>query len=169
MLQQIISHTPLYVWALLAFLMYRGYLASKDRETTLRNLAIIPGVMLVLSLQGMVGKFGFSDTALLAWAAGAIASTALTWSLVDAGRMTADRGKGTLHQRGSWIPLVLMMSIFVIKYTVAIVSAMHPALNESRTFMLAICVLFGLCNGIFFGRLLRCASVYFQQPAVMGA
>jgi len=169
MLQQIISHTPLYVWALLAFLMYRGYLASKDREATLRNLAIIPGVMLVLSIQGILGKFGGSDVALVAWAAGAIASTALTWTLVDASRITADRSKGTLHQRGSWIPLMLMLSIFVVKYAVAIVSAMHPELNDSGTFMFAVCILFGLFNGIFFGRLLRCAAVYFQQPAVMGA
>lgn len=169
MLQQIISHTPLYVWALLAFLMYRGYVASKDREATLRNLTIIPGVMLVLSIQGITGKFGGSDVALVAWAAGAGASTALTWTLVDASRITADRSKGTLHQRGSWIPLMLMMSIFVVKYAVAIVSAMHPELNGSSTFMFAVCILFGLFNGIFFGRLLRCASVYFQQPAPMGA
>jgi len=169
MLQQIISHTPLYVWALLAFLIYRGYLASMDRETTLRNLCIIPGVMLVLSLQGIVGKFGGSDSALLAWAAGAIVSTAVTWSLIDASRITPDRGKGTLHLRGSWVSLMLMMAIFVVKYSVAIVSAMHPALSESSTFMLAICGLFGLCNGIFFGRLLRCVSVYLQQPAAMNA
>ena len=32
MIQQIVSHTPVYVWALLAFLLYRGYLASRDRE-----------------------------------------------------------------------------------------------------------------------------------------
>src|SRR5471030_214407 len=169
MLQQIISHTPLYVWALLAFLMYRGYLASKDREATLRNLAIIPGVMLVLSIQGILGKFGGSDVALVAWAAGAIVSTAVTWSLIDASRITAHRGKGTLHLRGSWVSLMLMMAIFVVKYSVAIVSAMHPALSESSTFMLAICGLFGLCNGIFFGRLLRCVSVYLQQPAAMNA
>ena len=169
MLQQIISHTPLYVWAILAFLMYRGYLASQDRETTLRNLCIIPGVMLALSLQGIVGKFGGSDASLLAWAAGAIASTALTWTLIDASRIAADRSKGTLHLRGSWVSLMLMMAIFVVKYSVAIVSAMHPALNQSTAFMLTICVLFGLFNGIFFGRLLRCAAVYFQQPAVISA
>lgn len=169
MLQQIISHTPLYVWAILAFLMYRGYLASKDREATLRNLFIIPGVMLALSLQGIVGKFGGSDASLLAWAAGAIVSTAVTWSLIDASRITAHRATGTLHLRGSWVSLVLMMAIFVVKYSVGIVSAMHPELNQSTPFMLTICVLYGLFNGIFFGRLLRCVAVYFQQPAAINA
>src|SRR5471030_571889 len=89
MLQHIISHTPLYVWALLAVLMYRAYLASMDRETTLRNLCIIPGVMLVLSLQSIVGKFGGSDSAVVAWGAGAIVGTEGTWALVDASRITA--------------------------------------------------------------------------------
>ena len=37
-MQQLFSHTPLYVWAILAFLVYRGVLASRVREVSLRKL-----------------------------------------------------------------------------------------------------------------------------------
>ncbi|WP_295998525.1 DUF6622 family protein [Rugamonas sp.] len=167
--QQLLSHTPIYVWAILAFLVYRGVLASTDRATTMRTLCIMPAVMLVLSLQGIAGKFDLGGGVLLAWAVGAAAGAALTWMLIDGARISADRARGTVHQRGSWTPLALMLSIFVIKYSVAVVTAMHPALAQSAAFALPVCALFGCCNGIFFGRLLRQAAAYFQQPYALAA
>ena len=89
MLQQIFSHTPLYVWAILGFLVYRGVLASRAREVTLRKLCIIPLVMLALSLSGVHGSFGFDGVAPLAWAIGALAGAALAWTLTDARKIVA--------------------------------------------------------------------------------
>ena len=54
MLAQIILNTPVWVWALLMFLIYRGILASADREISLKKTFIIPVVMLALSVQGIV-------------------------------------------------------------------------------------------------------------------
>lgn len=169
MLQQIVGHTPVYVWALLAFLIYRGVVASAESTVTMRNLCIIPAVMLALSLQGISGQFGTGTGVLLAWAAGAAASLALTWRLMSGSGISADRAAGTVHLRGSWVPLVLMMSIFVVKYSVTVFAVMHPALRTDAAFALPVCVLFGCFNGIFFGRLLRYAAVYFQQPAALAA
>jgi hypothetical protein len=60
---QLLSHTPLYVWAILAFLVYRGTAAMRDREVEFRKLCIIPLVMLGLSLQDMSAKFGLDGLA----------------------------------------------------------------------------------------------------------
>ena len=43
-MQQIILRTPLWVWVLLAFLVYRGMLASVNRETSLKKAFIIPEI-----------------------------------------------------------------------------------------------------------------------------
>ena len=48
-MQQIILRTPLWVWPLLAFLVYRGLLASVDRETSLKKAFVIPAVMLTIN------------------------------------------------------------------------------------------------------------------------
>ena len=40
----------MYVWAILAFLVYRGVAASRTRTASLRSLFIIPAVMTVLAL-----------------------------------------------------------------------------------------------------------------------
>ena len=68
MLIQILTHTPFYVWAILAFLIQRGMIAMRDRDLELRKLVMIPAVMLVLSLQDMNAKFGLGGLALAAWA-----------------------------------------------------------------------------------------------------
>jgi hypothetical protein len=81
MLQQILIHTPGYVWAILAFLIYRGLIACTDREVEFSKLFIIPSVMLLLSVQDLAGKFGLGGVTLAAWAAGAMASAFLTWKL----------------------------------------------------------------------------------------
>ncbi len=160
MLQQIFSHTPLYVWAILGFLVYRGVLASRAREVTLRKLCIIPLVMLALSLSGVQGSFGLAGMAPLAWAAGALAGAALAWSLTDARAIVAIPARGSVQRPGSWLPLILMMSIFCMKYAVAVTLSIAPAYAHAAGFMLPVCLAYGCFSGLFLGGLLRTVAVY---------
>jgi hypothetical protein len=164
MIQQIISHTPIYVWALLAFLLYRGYLASQDRATSLRKVAMIPLVMLALALSSMNTHGALGDAVWLVWGVGAVAATALVWHF-SSSEIHVDRAAGTLFQRGSWLPMLTMIAIFVTKYAVAVLSAMHPQLAFSLPFASTIALLFGLFNGLFLGRLARYCAAYLRQPA----
>lgn len=168
MLQQIIAHTPLYVWALLAFLVYRGYLAASDQEVRLRNLFIIPAVMLYLSVSGMQQYFGSGAAVWACWMAGAAAGSALAWRMTG-GVVAVNRAEGTVIQRGSWAPLALMMGIFVTKYTVSVLMAVLPLAAHDATIVAATCAIFGLFNGIFVGRLARYLSAWLRQPAAIAA
>lgn len=162
MIQQILSHTPLYVWAILAFLVYRGVLASQDREVTLRAMAILPIVMTLLALMGIRGAFGFDGLPALFWLGGVAGGAALAWNLVQAGDIAADPARGTVALRGSWVPMGLMLTIFIMKYAVAILMAVVPALGHDLLFSAPVCALYGLFSGVFIGRLLRSLAVYRQ-------
>jgi hypothetical protein len=164
MIQQIISHTPVYVWALLAFLVYRGVQAAKDREVSLSKLFIIPVVMLLISLAGMNGHGLLGAGVWGVWFTGLLAAVLVTWT-AGKGEIVVDRAAGTVLQRGSWTPLMLMIAIFVTKYTVAVLSVMHPELQRQVPFVVAVSGLFGVFNGVFIGRLLRCVAAYVRQPA----
>lgn len=168
MIQQIISHTPTYIWALLAFLLYRGYLASKDRETSLQKVALIPLVMLGLTISSISSSGALGEGVWAVWAVGAAASAALIWTL-STSEITVNREAGTLHQRGSWMPMCLMIAIFCTKYAVAVVSAMHPELPHSLPFAVAVTLLYGVFNGLFLGRLARYAATWLRQPAPVAA
>jgi hypothetical protein len=168
MIQQIVSHTPVYVWALLAFLIYRGWLASQDRETSLRKVALIPLVMVGLSLTSINGNGPLGDGVWALWALGAVASAAAIWQF-SRREIMVNRAAGTVLQRGSWMPLVLMVAIFVTKYAVAVMSAMHPELQHSVPFAASVALLYGVFNGVFLGRLARYAAALLRQPVAVAA
>jgi hypothetical protein len=167
MLQQILIHTPLYVWAILAFLIYRGVIASTNREVEFNKLFIIPAIMLLLSLQDLAGKFGLSGMILAAWSAGAAVSAALVWKL-SAARVVAGNRPGSVLLRGSWLPLALMMAVFCTKYIAAVLLALNPQAHQNALFVVLVSSLFGIINGIFLGRLVRDTTAYHQAHARSG-
>lgn len=154
MLQQILIKTPVYVWAILAFLVYRGVLAARERDITPLRMAIVPVAMLVLALQSIAAQFGMESVAMLAWLLGA---AVLTLQRLAVGRsgVLAGAGAGKVRLRGSWTPLALMLAVFSIKYVLAIVLAIRPEMAGQALFAATACGLLGLCNGYFLGQLAR--------------
>lgn len=169
MIAQIVSHTPTYVWALLAFLLYRGALASRDRELAMRALFVIPAVMIGLSLSSMSGHGVLGGGVWAVWLLGVLAGAVVTWRLGSGIPVVVDRAAGTVLQRGSWAPLLLMIAIFCTKYAVAVTTAMHPELAQNPAFATAVTLLFGLFNGVFVGRLARYVAAWMAQPEPVAA
>ncbi|WP_244198929.1 DUF6622 family protein [Janthinobacterium svalbardensis] len=131
--------------------MYRGVLASRAREVTLRKLCIIPLVMLVLSLSGVHGSFGLDGMAPFAWLTGALAGAALAWTLVDTRKIVAIPQRHSVQHPGSWLPLILMISIFCMKYAVAVTLSIAPAYAHATGFSVPVCLAYGGFSGIFLG------------------
>ena len=152
MISEILSHTPVYVWAILAFLLLRGVLALRERDITVTRMTIIPAVMLVLALQSIGSRFGVDSPAMAAWLL-ATAAMALQRRRFGASRVKAGAEPGSLRMGGSWTPLLLMLTIFAIKYAMAIVLAVQPQLARGLVFSMTACGLLGLCNGYFLGQL----------------
>ncbi len=169
MLGQILSNTPLWVWAILAFLIYRGIRAASDRETPFNRLFIIPLAMLGLSLQGIVSIFGASLAAALNWTVFLSAATLLAWRFFDPAKVIVRVDRGAIFQQGSWMPLALMMGIFFTKYAVAIMLALKPPYAQHAGFVATTCALYGVFNGIFIGNLLRMVSIYQSAGAAVPA
>lgn len=168
MLKQIIIHTPLYVWAILAFLIYRGVLAASARELALKKLWIIPLLMLLLSLQNIGNKFGFGALPLAAWVAGASLAALAVWRYAPV-RISAASTPGLVRVAGSWATLAMMLAIFATKYATAVTLAIAPSLATSALFAGAVCMLFGSFNGYFLSRVagdtLACQALAAQGGA----
>ncbi|CUI06027.1 DUF6622 family protein [Massilia antarctica] len=154
MLIQILTHTPLYVWAILALLVYRGVVALREREMTLGKMFIIPLIMLALSLQDIAAKFGTAFLPLSAWASGAVVMTLLVWKFGSAG-ISAGATPGKVRVHGSWVPLAMMLAIFFTKYATAVTLVVQPQASHNALFSMLVCALFGVFNGYFLGGLAR--------------
>ncbi|MFC0132092.1 hypothetical protein CR105_26220 [Massilia eurypsychrophila] len=152
MLIQIVTHTPVYVWAILALLVYRGVVAMRDREMTIRKLFIIPVIMLALSLQDVVAKFGAGFMPLSVWTGSAVLMTLLVWKFSSAG-VSAAASSGRVIVHGSWAPLAMMMAIFFTKYATAVTLVIKPSASQDPLFSTVVCALLGVFSGYFLGRL----------------
>lgn len=168
MFRQVIVNTPVWVWALLAFLIYRGMRAAVGRETKLKTIFIIPAIMLVLSLQGIATTFGMDARAAASWLLCMIAGTGLTWHLFRGDSIAVYPERGVIFQQGSWTQLMLMMGIFFTKYVLGVMLALDPGHKQQVLFATVVCALYGLFNGIFIGRVLRIVTVYRHKQMQMG-
>lgn len=160
MLQQIVFNTPFWVWLLLAFLLYRGFLASSGREVPLRKTLIIPLLMLMLSAQGMLSSFGLTALTAPVWLSCFLLAAGIVWWRFQAGNMLAQPQRGVIFVPGSWLPMALMISIFMTKYVVGVLLALHPEQAQQAPFAATVCALYGFFSGIFIGKMGRMLQLY---------
>lgn len=158
MLNNILGHTPFYVWAILLLLAWRGASALRERETRLWQLFIVPCIMLPVALLDIGRKFGPGALPACAWGAGAAAVAWLAWR--GAARVAPGSAPGMVRVRGSVLPLLLMLAIFLVKYAAALALAVAPAALRDPATAAAACALLGCANGWFVGRLLRDMADY---------
>lgn len=160
MLQQILVKTPAWVWVLLAFLIYRGLVASVDRVVGLRKVFIIPLVMLALSVQGIASAFGGNAIAVPVWLMAMMAGAFAGWHLLGAEDVVPLPERGSVRLRGSWSTMVLILGIFLTKYTVNVALSLQPDLPHQLAFVATVCALYGVFNGVFIGQLLRIVAIF---------
>lgn len=155
MLTQITSHTPIWVWFLLIALLWLGHSQSRRRFASLPKITLLPLVMVGLSLQGTLHAFGAQPPVLVVW------FTAGVVSLIGVMRqpLSSDTRFDATHQRfdlpGSWVPMFLILGIFVTKYTVGALTALQPEWVHGTAFSLSLAALYGAFSGVFLGRAAR--------------
>jgi ABC-type phosphate transport system permease subunit len=72
MLYEILTHTPAWVFALFALLLWLGATQLTGRRVGLRRTLVMPVVMIGLSLYGVLSAFKDQPLAAAAWAAAAL-------------------------------------------------------------------------------------------------
>ncbi|HEY9063685.1 MAG TPA: DUF6622 family protein [Burkholderiaceae bacterium] len=154
MLLQIVQHTPVWVWGLLAGLVAYGVSQARDRELSLTRLTILPLVMLALSFSGVVSAFAHAGIALLAWAAGIAVALSIGRPLVRSRGARWSSATGLLHVPGSWMPLALMVAVFLVKYVAGVTLALHPELAANTLFGAGCGLAYGTFSGLFAARAL---------------
>jgi pimeloyl-ACP methyl ester carboxylesterase len=124
---QIIVHTPLWVWPLMALVVWLGVKGLRPRMLPLWRLAILPVIWLVLSLAS-IGQFPRPALALVAWLAALAIGLPLGF-LLGRRRIVRRLDDGRLEIAGGWFMLVFGISIFVVRYAFGVVFGMAPTLR----------------------------------------
>lgn len=155
MIAQILINTPLWVWGMLAGLLVLGFSQTRNRTVGLPRIIILPVTLGAFSLYGTISAFGTSPAVLGSWLATAILLVLVVTQLPLPAGSRYDSATRQFQLPGSWIPMALIMAIFLTKYVVGVSLVMHPELKVHANFSLTIGTLYGVFSGIFAGRAIR--------------
>lgn len=164
MMSHIVSHTPLWVWGLLLALVWLGSSQLLPRVAGFARIVRIALLMAAFSLYGTVSAFGASPAALAGWLA---AAATVAWMVL---RMPLPEGTRYLPERrafevpGSWVPLALMLGLFLVKYLGGVLTAMQ-APGATTPYAPLFGMMYGAFSGAFLGRAGRLVQLAQQTPS----
>jgi hypothetical protein len=119
----ILTHTPIWVFVLLAYLIWQGLQALRPRTQPVWRMLIVPLVFFLMGLSRLVLAPDNAVAPLLAWLVALMLFAAL--GLFNGPRLLAvDRQSGVVTRPASIGPLVRNLTVFSLQYGVAVASAM---------------------------------------------
>ncbi len=175
-LTSIVSHTPRWVWVLLAGLLVLGASQLKARRVARARVSVTPLAMTLFSLFGIVSGFkasGQLGIAIALWVASCAGCMALLlWLAPHAPAGTRyNAGTAMFDLPGSAVPLALIIGIFLTKYAAGIEMAIQADLVHDTLFVWSLASLYGMFSGAFLARgwrlrrlVLSSTSIAFSQP-----
>ncbi|WCN11212.1 DUF6622 family protein [Marinomonas mediterranea] len=152
MIGSILVNTPIWVWALLGGLLYLGWLQSRDRQVSKYRAYLMPVIMVTWSLHSNVSSFGVSNDAMVFWGVGLVTMTLVASQLFPVKRASYHVDEQTYFVQGSWVPLCLILGIFMTKYVVGVLEAMRPELLAQPITVSLLSMLYGGFSGLFASR-----------------
>ncbi len=130
---QIASGAPTWVYILLAALVALGIRRLKTRDVPIVVALIPSAAFLIWSLVGanaFAGRAGIAMAA-AAWLVGAVIGVVSAMALPEprGQRLPGNR----VRQPGSWLPLILYLGVFVVRFACGAWAAMVPAQADTAT------------------------------------
>ena len=153
-LTTVFTHTPPWVWLILAVLVLLGLKQAADHTVSAGRLLAQPLVMGALSLQSAIAAFGLHPWVIVGWSLGVAVGVALSRWLGLAHRVTV-QADGRFRIAGSWAPMALLMLIFWLRYAIVVALAVAPALRWQPVFVVLGCAAYGLASGLIGARAWR--------------
>jgi hypothetical protein len=149
---QIVANTPIWVWVLLAYLLFIGIRALRPGTAPLWRIAIMPVIFFVWGLFSLYQLHGLSLARVLPWALALVGGTAIGMAIANLQPIRADKMRHLVRMPGGPLTLILILLIFATKYEFGFLHATQPALFAEPRFWLAEIAISGVLAGMFIGR-----------------
>ncbi len=158
---QILIHTPLWVWILLAYLVWQGIQSMQPRKAPIWRALIVPVVFIAWGLSRL--GFGHQDSQwpLVAWIVAAL--VLLPLGVLTPRPFDVDHKTGEIIRPGSVFGLIRNLVVFALQYTVSVISAI-----DAGDRVLAIIVgraISGATAGYFIGSAIALLLAYRRKRA----
>ena len=158
----VLTETPLYVWAILAYLVWQGWSSLQTQVQPLWRMMMVP---LVAAASGLALLLRDSaDAGALPWFAAALPAAML--GAVTAPRILSRGPEPSIVTRaGSSAPMLRNLVVFGAHYGLAVASSLHPEAQEAHA--LAGSLLSGATVGYVAGWSLACLRNCRLAPPIL--
>ncbi|MGO1073484.1 DUF6622 family protein [Lysobacter sp. CA199] len=156
-LSALLTHTPLWVFALFAVLIWLGARRLRASTLPLARVWTVPAIFIAWGLCGLFAHAGGTPIESLGrWIGGALIGGALgAWSLSPSA-LRFDHRNRLVRQPGSALPLLRNLAIFAGHYVLQMIAAAHPQMRDSA--MAWDLYVSGFSAGFFIGWAIRFVS-----------
>lgn len=146
---EIINNTLFWVWVVLIILIKRGTSLINDSPASIGRSIIVPFIFVIWGLNTVVNKFASPNTLLSFYLVALILGFLFSYLLYMRRSFYVEDGQ--LIQEGSALPLVIMLTNFLVKYILNVILAIHPVLYTQMNFNIFYGIVSGFTVGLFFG------------------
>jgi len=144
----IVTHTPWWVFALLAYLVWMGVKGLQPRTLPLARVFMTPAVFIVWGVVGAAGRHLPPGLNAAAWIGAAVVG-AIPGALTGPRRIEVNRSLNLVHVEGSPFPLVRNVTIFALRYGLGVATAMSH--GDDPGLAVVATAVSGLSAGYFLG------------------
>jgi hypothetical protein len=164
----IVDHTPTAVWAVLAVLVLVGLRQMRTQTLSGGRVWLVPLVAGAASLAGALRGFAGAGELLTGacWALGAALGFVANRSL-DLPRRVVANADGSFTIGGSVAPLIVLVSIFLVRYATNVVLAIQPALSNDPAAAAVVAIAYGLTAGLLAARSRKIWAARGARPAAL--
>lgn len=151
MITGILTGAPLWVWPLLALLLFMGIRASKTRQVPKVLFYVVPllGLISINTIAGLKQPSLAWSVYILAYGIGVFLGYAkqADWLI--------SKQDNNVTLAGEWVTLATMMTLFWMNFLAQTVRALNPELYADRGFLVGFVFITALAGGSFLGRALK--------------
>ncbi len=151
---QVLHHTPAWVWGVLLLLIVLGGSQLRDHRLARLRVALLPVALGGYSAWGAISLFGLHAGVLLTWAAAAGLAAWFSHTLAWAPGVRHDTASDRFDVPGSVWPLVLMLTVFALRYSVVVTLAFHRDWAADAAVAASVSASYGVLSGLLAGRAL---------------
>ncbi|WP_230530649.1 DUF6622 family protein [Microvirga roseola] len=156
----VLSNTPWWSWAFLAYLIVQGLRAMKGGQTTFLRLSTMPVAFALWGLWTVFDRFHGSGLSIAIWVVSFCLGTAFGIARTAAIEVHFEKERQVFDLPGSTFTLASSLLVFGIKYTLAVLSAIQPEAPTGLWFLICDVGSTGLIAGMFAGRLFSLRQKY---------
>ncbi len=148
MTASILQGAPIWVWPLLALLVWVGLKATQQRTVLVWPIYAMPmiGLLSFNAVHGLGADLAVWVVFIAAYLSGAF------WGIWFQRRVVLSKSNGRVTLGGEWMTFAILMIVFWMNFAGGVAQAIAPDVYDSVGFAVCFSVIAGLAAGSFTGR-----------------